>query len=91
MSQSRLPAELRQRVRARAHASGNDEVDTSLLQPRRQKPRLVFWRLDFGGRGDFLGDRIDVHQRKLLAMPEMLGKPSVRHGNGNSHMSVSFR
>jgi hypothetical protein len=79
---------LKQRVSTPTHASGNDEVDASLLQPWRQQPRMVFRRLYLGRRGDFLCGWIDVHQCKLLTMPEMLGKPSVRHGNGNSHMSV---
>ena len=79
---------LKQRVRARAHAAGDYEVDTSFLQPWRQEPWLVFRSGHFGGSCRLLRNRIDVHEGKLLAVAEVLGKASVGNGNGNSHLTV---
>jgi len=71
--QSRLP---KQRVRARAMPPAMMRL-TPRSFSQAAKVRWCSGALDFGGRGDFLCDRIDVHQCKLLAMPEMLGKPAT--------------
>ena len=71
---------LEQRMRARTHASRDDEVYSSFLQPRRQEPGLVLRSGHLGRCRRLLRNRIDVHQGKLLAVAEMLGKASAFNG-----------
>ena len=78
---------LKKHLRARAHAAGDDEVDAPFLQPRRQESRLVFRGGYFSARGNLFRKGVDINEGKLFAVPEMLGKASVRHGNSNSHIS----
>ncbi len=79
----------KQTVRALAHASGDDHVDTSLCQPRRQQARLMRWRLDVIASDDLFSRIVHVDEGEVLAMPEVHGKFSVRHWNCNFHRFIS--
>lgn len=70
---------------ARSHAPGDYEVYAAFLKPWRQEPWLMLGSRHLCRPCRCPGSLIDVYEGESLAVPEVLGKPSIGYGDGNSH------
>ena len=77
---------LREQIEGPApHATRDDDLHASLLEPARQQPGLVRRRNDKGLTGDFPGDPVDLDEGELLAMSEMGTQATGGEWNGDLH------